>query len=145
MSRPSLLVLVASVAAASVGCAHCDTCDDFPAPCTGPNCGYPYQVTLPMEGEMIVEPIVGGPMGMPAGPMGMPAGSIVSGPITPGSGGAAAPPPPSVGASPSGGSSTAPRAGAGAGTGSDSPPPATDPADLPLPPGTSPFGGTTPN
>ena len=38
MSRISLLVAVA-VAAGVVGCAQCDTCDDFPVPCTGPNCG----------------------------------------------------------------------------------------------------------
>src|SRR4051794_29056710 len=41
MSRFSLLMLaVAVTAGAAVGCAQCDTCDDFPAPCTGPNCGY---------------------------------------------------------------------------------------------------------
>jgi hypothetical protein len=39
MSRISLLLVAASVAAGVVGCAQCDTCDDFPAPCTGPNCG----------------------------------------------------------------------------------------------------------
>jgi len=38
MSRISLLMAVA-VAAGVVGCAQCDTCDDFPAPCVGPNCG----------------------------------------------------------------------------------------------------------
>ncbi len=46
MSRIHGLGLVALAGLAltmgSVGCAHCDTCDDFPAPCTGPNCGYPY-------------------------------------------------------------------------------------------------------
>jgi hypothetical protein len=39
MSRLSLLLGSAALAIATVGCAHCDTCDDFPAPCTGPNCG----------------------------------------------------------------------------------------------------------
>jgi hypothetical protein len=34
------LVLAAAVAASVVGCAHCDTCDDFPAPCSGPDCGH---------------------------------------------------------------------------------------------------------
>jgi hypothetical protein len=38
MSRICLLMAVA-VAAGVVGCAQCDTCDDFPAPCVGPNCG----------------------------------------------------------------------------------------------------------
>jgi hypothetical protein len=39
MSRLSLLVASAALGLAAVGCAHCDTCDDFPAPCNGPNCG----------------------------------------------------------------------------------------------------------
>lgn len=39
MSRISLLLVAGAVAAGVVGCAQCDTCDDFPAPCTGPNCG----------------------------------------------------------------------------------------------------------
>ena len=38
MSRMNLLLAVA-VAAGVVGCAQCDTCDDFPVPCIGPNCG----------------------------------------------------------------------------------------------------------
>ncbi len=38
MSRMNLLMAVA-VAAGVVGCAQCDTCDDFPAPCVGANCG----------------------------------------------------------------------------------------------------------
>ncbi len=39
MSRLYLLLLAATVGVGYVGCAQCDTCDDFPAPCTGPNCG----------------------------------------------------------------------------------------------------------
>ena len=38
MSRISLLLVAAAVAAGVVGCAQCDTCDDFPTPCNGPNC-----------------------------------------------------------------------------------------------------------
>ncbi|GAC1341313.1 MAG: hypothetical protein NVSMB14_06600 [Isosphaeraceae bacterium] len=38
MPRSNLLPLVALLAAGVVGCAHCDICDDFPAPCTGPGC-----------------------------------------------------------------------------------------------------------
>ena len=38
MSRISLLLVAVAVAGGVVGCAQCDTCDDFPAPCTGPNC-----------------------------------------------------------------------------------------------------------
>ena len=42
MLRINLLVAVA-VAAGVVGCGpSADTCDDFPAPCTGPNCGQGY-------------------------------------------------------------------------------------------------------
>src|SRR5205807_756681 len=29
----------AALAAGAIGCTQCDTCDDFPTPCTGPNCG----------------------------------------------------------------------------------------------------------
>ena len=39
MSRLSSLLVAAGLAAGTVGCAQCDTCDDFPAPCIGPNCG----------------------------------------------------------------------------------------------------------
>ena len=39
MSRISLLLVAVAVSAGAVGCAQCDTCDDFPAPCVGPNCG----------------------------------------------------------------------------------------------------------
>ncbi len=38
MLRISLLAAI-GVMAAAAGCAQCDTCDDFPAPCVGPNCG----------------------------------------------------------------------------------------------------------
>lgn len=38
MPRSNLLPLVALWAAGVVGCAHCDICDDFPAPCNGPGC-----------------------------------------------------------------------------------------------------------
>lgn len=133
MSRPSLLVLAASMAAVAVGCAHCDTCDDFPAPCTGPNCGYPYQATFPFDDGMHVEPIVTGPIGMPAGqivsgPVGTP--SVVPPSPTPANGSAPADSPP---ASPS------PSRGADDG-------PSADPLDLPMPPASdSPFGGPMPN
>ena len=35
-----LLMAAASLAIGAFGCAHCDTCDDFPVPCTSSNCGY---------------------------------------------------------------------------------------------------------
>ena len=40
MSRTSLLLAAFTLAAGMTGCTHCDTCDDFPAPCNGPNCGF---------------------------------------------------------------------------------------------------------
>jgi len=43
MFRIHLMVAVA-VAAGVIGCAQCDTCDDFPTPCVGPNCGQAYGV-----------------------------------------------------------------------------------------------------
>ena len=40
MPRSSwLLVLLAGVALAATGCAHCDTCDEFPLPCPSGDCG----------------------------------------------------------------------------------------------------------
>ena len=51
------------------GCAQCDTCDDFPAPCTGPNCGQngyatggfipPTQAGLPQEAALTSAPSSG--------------------------------------------------------------------------------------
>ena len=38
MTRFALLLVGLAIAGAT-GCAQCDTCDDFPAPCVGPNCG----------------------------------------------------------------------------------------------------------
>ena len=38
MTRFALLVVGMALVGVT-GCAQCDTCDDFPAPCTGPNCG----------------------------------------------------------------------------------------------------------
>jgi hypothetical protein len=67
MSRISLMLVAAAVAAGSVGCAQCDTCDDFPAPCTGPNCG--------QNGGGVLDY-------MPPGP-GQPAGSGVAAAMNP--------------------------------------------------------------
>ena len=65
MLRLSLLLVAVALAAGSVGCTHCDTCDDFPIPCVGSNCG----------------PISGQPIGSytPAGVVGVP----FNGPMTP--------------------------------------------------------------
>ncbi len=37
--RDGMLWMALAVAGLA-GCAVCDTCDDFPAPCVGPNCGH---------------------------------------------------------------------------------------------------------
>ena len=75
MSRSLLLLTAAaSLAVGALGCAHCDTCDDFPTPCTGANCGYqqaPNGVPYP------VGPAV--PVGGPASPAPAP---ITSSPAT---------------------------------------------------------------
>lgn len=128
MSRPSLLVLAASAAAFAVGCAHCDTCDDFPAPCTGPYCGHPYQSSYPIAGGPMVGPVDGAPIAAP----------IVSNP---------APGAPSV-QPPAPGTSAAP--GISGGNDTVSPPAPTEPEGgapdlLDLPPmNDSPFGGAPP-
>ncbi len=45
----------AALASIAVGCAHCDTCDDFPLPCSGGNCGVS---TLPVGPTVITSPVV---------------------------------------------------------------------------------------
>ncbi|WP_422924070.1 hypothetical protein [Singulisphaera sp. PoT] len=57
MLRSKLALLAAMVSAAMVGCTQCDTCDDFPVPCTGPNCGYQGD-----PGAFTAPPIAGVPM-----------------------------------------------------------------------------------
>ena len=64
------LVVAASLASAVVGCAQCDTCDDFPAPCRGPNCGQnftPAAFTPPPMGQPGPVPMtIGDDMAEPA-------------------------------------------------------------------------------
>jgi hypothetical protein len=85
MSRFSLLLVSGLVAAGLIGCTQCDTCDDFPTPCTGPNCGYQ------------------GPPGMPGGYP-----PVSTGPMAPGPADVAPPPAAPSSAPPS----SAPPAGA---------------------------------
>lgn len=40
MLRFGLVLMAVALAAGTVGCAQCDTCDDFPTPCIGTNCGF---------------------------------------------------------------------------------------------------------
>ncbi len=63
-----LSMAAASVVASAFGCAHCDTCDDFPAPCQGASCGYqPSDVPYPTG---------------PAVPVGTVVGPVSTGPVT---------------------------------------------------------------
>ena len=39
MLRHSLPLVAVALAIGASGCTHCDTCDDFPIPCVGSNCG----------------------------------------------------------------------------------------------------------
>jgi hypothetical protein len=41
MLRFGLVLMAVALTAGALGCTHCDTCDDFPTPCVGFNCGYP--------------------------------------------------------------------------------------------------------
>ncbi|HEU5117034.1 MAG TPA: hypothetical protein VFT74_10250 [Isosphaeraceae bacterium] len=99
MPRSSwLLVLLAGVALAATGCAHCDTCDELPLPCPSGDCG------MGMMGGPIVEaPVVMAPtmvtapapaviQSQPAGP-----GSQSSKPAGSGSSSMPSPLPPSPG------------------------------------------------
>ena len=68
MTRFALLVVGLALAGVT-GCAQCDTCDDFPAPCVGPNCGQngfatggfipPTQAGLPQDAAMTTAPAPG--------------------------------------------------------------------------------------
>ncbi|HWE40166.1 MAG TPA: hypothetical protein VG406_26680 [Isosphaeraceae bacterium] len=135
MARTGLLVLATALAAGTVGCAHCDICDDFPAPCNGPGCygGAPV-------GPMTMTPgmrAVGPPMPVSnagAGALGAPA-AAPGGPAT-------APPvinaPPATGAGALGtGAQTEPAAERSDDTSATSPP-AAPPADTNPPPNTNP-------
>ena len=57
MSKFRFLSAALTVAALAIGCTHCDTCDDFPAPCLGGNCmgsasGYAGAPPVGMNGPM---------------------------------------------------------------------------------------------
>ena len=63
------LVLAAVVASGVVGCAQCDTCDDFPAPCTGPNCGHNH-APMPLGAPVMTGPMAPEFGSVPVAPMG---------------------------------------------------------------------------
>ena len=84
MSRLFSILATASVCMCTWGCAQCDTCDDFPAPCIGPNCGMAGAYAVPNHG-----PIPATAPATPAAPAtGVSTPSDAAEPI--------APPPPSV-------------------------------------------------
>ncbi len=88
--RDRMLWTVLVAAAGFSGCAVCDTCDDFPAPCVGPNCGQNGMATsytgVPVMGvgtpsaPMANDSAGPGPM-MPAASM--PPGQPMTAPSTP--------------------------------------------------------------
>jgi hypothetical protein len=95
MLRINLLVAV-TVAAGVVGCAQCDTCDDFPAPGAS-NYGMPYGVPAAMSdpGGSQGAPVTG--PSTPASPTGDAAGAA---PVAPADSGPPAVPPAGSGAAP---------------------------------------------
>jgi hypothetical protein len=95
MSRISALLVAAGLLAGSGGCAQCDHCDDFPAPCTGPNCAGAYDMGHGPLARRGTPDTGGAPATMsPATPMDDGAGPI--------------PPPPGAGAAPRGADETTP-------------------------------------
>ncbi len=58
MLRLNLLLVAVALAAVQAGCTQCDTCDDFPTPCFGGNCGpRSYAPTAPAyEAPMVMPP-----------------------------------------------------------------------------------------
>jgi hypothetical protein len=100
MHRLSALLLVAAgLSISAVGCAQCDTCDDFPAPCTGPNCAGGYSMPSGPVGPVTYS----GPMqtGQPAELLPAPSspGGATVPPAPSSPGGATVPPAPPVGPS----------------------------------------------
>lgn len=94
MSRPGRLaaaLALALTASGALGCAHCDTCDDFPAPCLGGDClggGPPPMVGSPVAAGPAVEsaPVISTPAPASAqpGPFSAPAGGAADSPPAPG-------------------------------------------------------------
>lgn len=72
MLRFKFALLAVSLAAGAVGCAQCDTCDDFPAPCVGGRCGpqaaghFAMSGVGPHQGQVMLPPGAPMPPGVPA-------------------------------------------------------------------------------
>jgi hypothetical protein len=79
--------------AGAIGCAHCDTCDDFPTNCVGGNCANPAYGPVPavaMQGSAFgAGRMVPGPVNQP-GPSTGPAG-VTTAPAAPAAPAGAAP------------------------------------------------------
>jgi hypothetical protein len=98
MLRLSALLVAAGLSIVAVGCAQCDTCDDFPAPCNGPNCPGAYGMGMQSQAGPVTYSAPSGapgdgtevlpPPSSPAGP-----GSTPPPPTSPGSGTIPAAPP----------------------------------------------------
>jgi hypothetical protein len=106
MPRSRWFLAAAALATAAIGCAHCDTCDDFPTPCSAEvGCGDEAgPMPMPMLAPTMASPVM---MGGPA-LMGAPAPIVTSQPV--------ASPPPASGTGTGTGTS-------GTGAGSLVPPP----------------------
>jgi hypothetical protein len=90
MSFRTRVLIAGALVSGIVGCAHCDTCDDFPGNCVGGACGN--QVYATGTTVAVDAPVMGGG---PGGPIMAPAGQ--PGPFAaPAAGAAAAPAPPPV-------------------------------------------------
>jgi hypothetical protein len=99
MSRISALLVAAGLLAGSGGCAQCDHCDDFPAPCTGPNCAGAYSMNpTSVANRGGTDPGAAPATMSPAKPSDDSAGPIPPPPTIPGDGGAgeASPPRPTL-------------------------------------------------
>lgn len=111
--------LAAALTAGFLGCAHCDTCDEFPTPCVAGQCdgsGEMYAAVPTTSGPIFDAPVATAPTSVMMDPMsgpGVPAAPIQS---------QATPPPPPIPAP------TAPRSGAAP---SDSPPAAVPASETP--------------
>jgi hypothetical protein len=99
MLRLSALLVAAGLSIVAVGCAQCDTCDDFPAPCNGPNCPGAYGMGMPSQtGAVTYSSPTGAPgdatevLPPPSSPAG--SGSTPPPPTSPGTGTVPVVPPP---------------------------------------------------
>jgi hypothetical protein len=96
MLRFKLALLAAALSAGAVGCSQCDTCDDFPTPCIGGNCGPQSHPPTSAGDYSMVAPGQGAPIMLPQGapmPPAPPASTTEPATPPPAAGSPATPPP----------------------------------------------------